>query len=188
MTRAIAAILCAATLSLGSILPSHAEEAAAPKSDSAAQSKPASDSAEKSASDTGSKPGSKTKPESKKSSGSKTKSEPGEEAKPKAEKKKAAADKGMAQMPTRLVSFAAGVFVGIPVSIARKSVQETVNATRDLVGDTDNPLFLGAAGILGVPAGVLSGTFQGVFFGIKNAWTGSGDEPFGKDSFSLGDM
>jgi hypothetical protein len=84
-------------------------------------------------------------------------------------------------------SFVAGTFVGIPVSMFRKSKQETITATKDLVGDTDNKFLLGAAGILGVPAGILSGTIQGMVYGPLNAYRGTKDEPFSAEAFSLGD-
>ncbi len=181
MTRLLAAVLCGLTLSALSFLPASAADASAPESTVKSQSEAKSAGAGNS--------GASNKSEVKKPVTKKAAEKPdnGADSKP-ATKKSASSNKGASQIPTRLAAFAAGVVVGIPVAIVRKSAQETVNATRDLVGDTSNPLFLGAAGTLGVPAGVLSGTFQGVFFGIKNAWTGSGDEPFGKDSFSLGDM
>jgi hypothetical protein len=94
---------------------------------------------------------------------------------------------GIGAIPAHIASFAVGTMVGIPVSIFRKSKNETVSATKDLVGDTDNKFLLGAAGILGVPAGVLSGTMQGFFYGPMNAWKGTADEPFSEESFSLGD-
>lgn len=94
---------------------------------------------------------------------------------------------GIASIPAHMASFVAGTVVGIPVSIFRKSKQETINATKDLVGDSDNKVLIGAAGTLGVPAGVISGTMQGVVYGIWNAWKGSADEPFSEEAFSLGD-
>lgn len=84
-------------------------------------------------------------------------------------------------------SFVAGTFVGIPVSMVRKTKQESINATKDLVGDSDNKLLIGAASILGVPAGVLSGTIQGVVYGPLNAYQGTKEEPFSPEAFSLGD-
>lgn len=122
------------------------------------------------------------------------KKEPKEPKEPKAVKadkgaKKASSSSGggVGAVPGRLASFAVGTMVGIPVSMFRKSKEESINATKDLVGDTDNKFIIAPAGLLGVPAGVLSGTMQGIVFGIKNAWTGSGDEPFSRESFSLGE-
>jgi len=96
-------------------------------------------------------------------------------------------DGGIGAVPGRMASFAVGTMVGIPVSMFRKSKEESANATKDLVGDTDNKFLIAPAGLLGVPAGILSGTMQGIVFGIKNAWTGSRDEPFSREAFSLGD-
>lgn len=90
-------------------------------------------------------------------------------------------------IPSRMASFLVGTIVGTPVSFVRKTKQETVNATKDLVGDTDNKFLIGAAATLGVPAGIVSGAFQAPIYGIWNAWTGSADEPFSEESMSLGD-
>lgn len=94
----------------------------------------------------------------------------------------------LAVLPTALASFAFGTAVGIPVAFVRKSAKEVVTATTDLTGDTSNPLFLGAAGVLGLPAGILSGAFEGVFNGIYNSATNAVDQPFSKDSCSLGEL
>ncbi len=124
------------------------------------------------------------------------KSEPKEQKEPKAvkaaketkaTKKDSSSASGIGAVPSRLASFAVGTVVGIPIAMFRHSKEESVNATKDLVGDTDNKFIIAPAGLLGVPAGVLSGTMQGIVLGIKNAWTGSGDEPFSRESFSLGE-
>lgn len=94
---------------------------------------------------------------------------------------------GIFSLPAHVASFAVGTLVGIPVSMFRKSKQETINATKDLVGDNDNKFLIGAASVLGVPAGILSGTMQGVGYGMYNAWAGTADEPFSEEAFSLGD-
>lgn len=91
-------------------------------------------------------------------------------------------------LPRRLAAFAAGVVIGTPIAIARKCVQQTVNATHDIVGDSTNPLFVLPAGALSLPYAVLGGTLEGVYTGAINAWVNSDDDPFGKDSFSLGEM
>jgi hypothetical protein len=106
-----------------------------------------------------------------------------------AEKKK---DKGglgkmLAGLPGKAAAFTIGAIGGTPIAIVRVSARETVSATRDLVGETSNPLLLGAAGVLGVPAGVLSGALQGPVYGMKNSWDNL-DEPFSKDAFSLGEI
>jgi hypothetical protein len=64
---------------------------------------------------------------------------------------------------------------------------ETVSATKDLVGDTSNPFLLGTAGLLGLPAGILSGVLQSPVVAGYNAWKVSADQPFSAASFSMGD-
>lgn len=105
------------------------------------------------------------------------------EKKPKA----ASSDGGAGGVAAHIGSFVAGTFVGVPVSIFRKSKTESINATKDLIGDTDNKFLWGTAGILGVPAGILSGAIQGLVYGPLNAYRGTKDEPFSPEAFSLGD-
>jgi hypothetical protein len=106
----------------------------------------------------------------------------------KTEKKASKDDGGGAGgVASHIGSFVAGTFVGIPVSIFRHSKTETINATKDLVGDTDKKWLIGAASVLGVPAGILSGTLQGFVWGPLNAYRGTKDEPFSPEAFSLGD-
>lgn len=88
----------------------------------------------------------------------------------------------------RGASLAAGLVFGTPISIVRRTGEEIVQGTRDLCGDTDNWFIMVPAGALTVPFGCVSGAASGVVHGAKNAWTGSADEPFGKDAFSLGEM
>lgn len=88
----------------------------------------------------------------------------------------------------RGASVAAGLVFGTPVAIVRRTGQEIVQGTKDLLGDTDNWFLIVPAGALTVPFGCVSGGASGVLTGAKNAWTGSADEPFSKDAFSLGDM
>lgn len=90
---------------------------------------------------------------------------------------------GLSGLPGKALGATFGVLFGTPIAIVRKSAVETVSATRDLVGETDNPFLLGAAGILGVPAGICSGVLQGPFVAAKNGWD---NKPFSKESFSLG--
>lgn len=114
------------------------------------------------------------------------------------DKKDAKADTGKASTKSssagdggimnRAASFTAGVVVGTPIAIVRKCKTEIVQATKDLTGDTDKLYFILPAGLLGMPFGALSGTVEGTFLGIINSWKASGDEPFSKEAFSLGDM
>jgi hypothetical protein len=94
---------------------------------------------------------------------------------------------GDAGLGGRLIGFPAGILVGVPVAIVRRTGIEIKQGVKDLVGDTDNWFIIGPAGVLAVPYGGVSGGIGGVLYGVKNAWVGAGDQPFGKDSFSLGD-
>lgn len=92
------------------------------------------------------------------------------------------------KLGARLCSFVTGCTVGIPISMVRRTGSEIAQGSKDLLGDTNNWFFIVPAGVITVPFGTVSGVFGGTLYGIKNAWVGSGEEPFGKDSFSLGDM
>ena len=106
---------------------------------------------------------------------------------PAAKTSSSAGSDGIGKYPARALSFILGAAVGIPVAIVKKTPGEVMTATKDLVGETDNPFILVPAGIVfGVPAGLLSGTLLGTFVGAKNALFS--DEPFSKESFSLDDL
>ncbi len=90
-------------------------------------------------------------------------------------------------LASRAASFVAGSIVGMPVAIAREIGGETKIATRDLVGETNNWFKIIPALPMGFIGGCLSAAPQGLMFGIKNAWEGSHDEPFGREAFSLAD-
>lgn len=94
---------------------------------------------------------------------------------------------GDASLAGRLAGFTVGLVGGIPVAIVRRTGIEIKQGVKDLVGDTDNWFIIIPAGTLAVPYGAVSGGASGVMYGVKNAWSGAGDQPFGKDSFSLGD-
>lgn len=102
--------------------------------------------------------------------------------------KKSGGGGGGSNFAARSASFAVGMVFGTPIAIVRKTGQEIVQGTKDLVGDTDNWFILAPAGVVATPFGCVSGGAGGVLSGIKNAWTGSADEPFSKEAFSLGDM
>lgn len=90
-------------------------------------------------------------------------------------------------LASRAASFVAGSIVGMPVAIAREIGGETKIATRDLVGETNNWFKIIPALPMGFIGDCLSAAPQGLMFGIKNAWEGSHDEPFGREAFSLAD-
>ena len=92
------------------------------------------------------------------------------------------------KIPKNVPAFIAGVVVGTPIALVRMSKREIVTATRELVGETDNPLILGAGGVLGVPAGLMGGALYGLYAGTADSWVNADDNPYSRDSFSLGDM
>lgn len=117
---------------------------------------------------------------------SKTESKP--ESKTESKPAKASGGGGGGNFVARGASIAAGLVFGTPISIVRRTGQEISQGTKDLLGDTDNWFLMVPAGALTVPFGCVSGAASGVVHGAKNAWTGSADEPFSKDAFSLGEM
>ncbi len=94
-------------------------------------------------------------------------------------------------LATRLASFTTGVVFGTPIAIVRRTGIEIVQGEHDLIGDTDSwykKAALVFPGMISVPYGAISGGASGCLYAVKNAWSGSADEPFGKESFSLGDI
>ncbi len=95
-------------------------------------------------------------------------------------------------MPTRLASFTAGVAVGTPIAILRRTHMEILQGEKDFIGDYDTwwkkAVFVFPGLLMAVPFGGVSGGLGGCMYSVKNAWAGSRDEPFGKESFSLGDI
>lgn len=96
--------------------------------------------------------------------------------------------KTVAMLPVKMVAFGAGAVVGTPIAIVRKTAQNTKAATKSIAGDNAHPVKVGAAALLGIPVGLFTGGLEGSYWGTANAWTNSSEHPFGKDSFSLGEM
>ncbi|MCB9470093.1 MAG: hypothetical protein H6677_17610 [Candidatus Obscuribacterales bacterium] len=90
------------------------------------------------------------------------------------------------QLPLRLLSFPIGFVVGTPIAIGRCAYKQTRAGTRDLVGDSTNPLLVVPATMISLPFGIMGGPFEGVGSAAINSWKGSGHDPFGPESFSLG--
>lgn len=110
---------------------------------------------------------------------------------PKKEPAAKAKSGGSVNIATRLASFATGVVVGTPIAVVRRTGIEIVQGEHDLIGEADRwykKVALVMPGFLAVPYGAISGGIGGSVYAVKNAWVGSGDEPFGKESFSLGDI
>lgn len=87
---------------------------------------------------------------------------------------------------SRLSSMAVGSVVGLPICMVRRSQEETIIATKELVGDTKHKWLYAAAAPLGFLGGTVSGVFQGIVFAPYHAIKYS-DQPFSKEVFSLGD-
>jgi len=95
-------------------------------------------------------------------------------------------------LPARVAGFTAGVIVGTPICIIRRTHLEIKQGEHDLIGDVDTwwkkGLFVFPGLLMAVPYGGISGGVGGCMYSVKNAWTNSKDEPFSKDTFSLGDV
>jgi hypothetical protein len=93
--------------------------------------------------------------------------------------------KALVKTPVRLVAFGAGAVVGTPIAVLRKSYQNTMSTAGE---KSDSKLKQAGAYALCLPVGIFTGTAEGVYLGTKNSWMNSSEHPFGKDSFSLGEM
>ncbi len=178
MKRLLAALLCAFSLSAYSAVPSQAEEttvsAAEPSTTLSTDNADKRDVAERSDKSEKSEKSDKSDKEATPPSGD-------------------SGIKGrlggfLSKIPTNVPALVVGWVVGTPVALTRMSKREIITATRELVGDTDNPLILGAAGILGVPAGLMSGGIYGLWAGAADSWVNADDNPYSRDAFSLGEM
>lgn len=90
--------------------------------------------------------------------------------------------------PERFFMACPGAIVGAPIATTKKIIDESKQATIDLVGDNRNPVVLSVFGLfLGIPAGVLSGSTEGPVKAAANGWKYANDKPFSKEYFSLGD-
>ncbi len=106
------------------------------------------------------------------------------DAKPKSKAPKKASSGGFG---ARVASTMVGAVAGIPVQWVRKSKQEYINATKDLVGESTNIWAWALVSPICVPAGLASGMLQGVVLGPYDAYKYSADEPFSAEAFSMGD-
>lgn len=90
-------------------------------------------------------------------------------------------------LPKRLASFTCGAFLGYPVAMAKRTVHQTKAGNKDFIGDSTNPIKVGIATMVSLPFGFVGGVFEGAQYSVYNSWKGSGEEPFGKATFSLDD-
>jgi hypothetical protein len=95
-----------------------------------------------------------------------------------------------ALLPARSLSLASGLTVGTAIAIVRKTTANSAAVTTTLVGDSKDfaPAWI-AASMIGVPVGVVTGTIEGTYIGVKNALTSFGsDNPLSPESISLGKL
>ncbi len=95
--------------------------------------------------------------------------------------------KSTVPLPTRLASFTTGAILGYPFAFAKRTIHQTKAGNRDFIGSSSNPFKVVPATIVSLPFGFVGGLFEGVEYSVVNSWKGSGEEPFGKESFSRGD-
>lgn len=89
------------------------------------------------------------------------------------------------KLPVRMASFTTGFILGTPVSIVRAFGRQTKAGSKDLIGESKNPVLVATTYLFSVPFAFAGAPFEGVGMSAINSWNGSGDEPFGKESFSL---
>lgn len=90
-------------------------------------------------------------------------------------------------LPVRMASTTTGLILGYPIAVARCLYKETKDGTKDFVGSSTNPVFVVPAALISFPFAVFGSPFEGLGYSAFNSWRGSGEEPFGRDTFSLGD-
>ena len=95
--------------------------------------------------------------------------------------------KGALMIPVKAVAFVAGVGVGTPIAIVRKTASNDKSMAGQL-SDKDNVLLRGASSIVCLPFAVFKGGLEGSVAGVQNSWKNSSEHPFSTDSMSLGDM
>ena len=84
-----------------------------------------------------------------------------------------------------MASFTTGFILGTPVSIVRAFGRQTKAGSKDLIGESKNPILLATTYLFSVPFAFAGAPFEGVGMSAINSWNGSGDEPFGKQAFSM---
>lgn len=97
--------------------------------------------------------------------------------------------KGAFMIPVKAVAFVAGVGIGTPIAVIRKTASNEKSMTGEISGkNSDNPLMVGTSGLVVMPFAVFKGSLEGMVAGVQNSWKNSSEKPFSSDSFSLGDM
>ncbi len=96
--------------------------------------------------------------------------------------------KKVGMFPVTIVAFTAGVVFGTPIAVVRKSFGNTKETIDKVAGSDGHPVKKLAASIIALPVGVFTGTAEGLWLGPANSLAYDGDNPFGKERFSLGDL
>lgn len=101
-------------------------------------------------------------------------------------KKSNLSTKILSNYPKRFIRACPGFVLGTPIAVVRKIISESKQATFDLAGNNRNPFILGGLSVLGIPAGVLSGSTEAPVTAAVNGWKYGEDQLFSKEYFSLG--
>ena len=98
------------------------------------------------------------------------------------------AAKNTALVPVKAASIASGLALGVPMAIVRRTsnrcIEKTSSGADNIGGHESAPPVLFAA-VLGLPAGLIEGTGEGIYQGTKNAIQFGATKPFSLESFSL---
>lgn len=88
-------------------------------------------------------------------------------------------------LPVRMASFTTGVLFGTPVSVVRALGRQTKAGSKDLIGESHNPVLLATTYLFSFPFAFAGCPFEGAYMSIINSWNGSAEEPFSKETFSM---
>lgn len=91
------------------------------------------------------------------------------------------------KFPMTMTSFVAGTVLGTPIAVGRKVMNNTKETCDNMAGDKGMAM-KAACGVVALPVGLFTGSLEGMYLGPKNALYNSGESPFSKDCFSLGDL
>lgn len=93
-----------------------------------------------------------------------------------------------ASLPARVGSTVVCSVLGYPIAMVRRTITQTKQGSRDLIGESKNPLLVGFTCAFSLPYAVAGGILEGGQYSVENSWRASKNDPFSKDAFSLGDM
>lgn len=96
-----------------------------------------------------------------------------------------------ALLPARSAGLVTGLALGTPIAIVRKTIEKAESFTTSIASaGNSNPTVAEqiTAGLVGVPAGIIVGTADGIYCGAKNAIINCVDNPFTAESFSLKEL